>query len=77
MGYTKKEFGIELKHKLFSGCSNHEISKWAFSVYLDHGLEFEDDLEFFVLKIVAMEEGPEFFISNDDLNILSEKLIHN
>jgi hypothetical protein len=71
--YMNKEFGKKLKERVFQGCNYHEISKWAFSFYIDNGLEFEDGLYYFVLKIVAMEEGPEFFISKSDLIILAEK----
>ncbi len=75
MTYTKKQFGLELKAKLLAVSDYNEISKWAFKIYTDHGLEFENGLDYFVLKLIAMEEGPEFFLSKEDLKFLSDELI--
>ena len=74
MTYTKKQFGLELKAKIATGSNCQEISRWAFKVYTDHGLDFEDGLDYFVLKLVAMEEGPEFSLSKDDLTLLANEL---
>lgn len=74
MAYTKKQFGLELKEKIVEGSNNQQISKWAFKVYTDHGLNFEDGLDYFVLKLVAMEEGTEFSLSKDDLILLANEL---
>lgn len=74
MTYTKKQFGLELKEKIVERSNSQEISKWAFKVYTDHGLNFEDGLDYFVLKLVAMEEGPEFSLSKDDLILLANEL---
>lgn len=75
MTYTKKQFGSELKTKLFAGSSSNEISKWAFNIYTDYGLEFEHGLDYFVLKLIAMEEGPEFFLSEEELKLIAEELL--
>jgi hypothetical protein len=75
MTYTKKEFGLELKAQLLQGNNCNKISKWAFKVYIDQGLGFEDGLDYIVLKLIAMEEGPEFILSKEDLLILADKLI--
>ncbi len=74
MIYTKKQFGLELKQKVVEGNNIQEISTWAFKVYTDHGLNFEDGLDYFVLQLVAMEEGPEFSLSKDDLILLANEL---
>lgn len=76
MTYTKKEFGLELKAQLLQGDDYRKISKWAFKIYIDQGLEFEKDLDYTVLKLIAMEEGAEFILSKEDLLILSDKLIN-
>ena len=76
MTYTKKEFGLELKVKLLQGNNYAKISKWAFKIYIDQGLEFENGLDYIVLKLIAMEEGPEFILSKEDLLILADKLIN-
>ncbi len=74
MIYTKKRFGSELKAKIVTGSSPEEISKWAYKVYTDHGIDLEDGLDCFVLKLVAMEEGPEFSLSRDELFLLAKEL---
>lgn len=75
MGYTKKQFGLDLKRKIAIVEDPIEISRWAFTIYRDYGLEFENGLDYFVLKIIAMEEGPEFLLSKNDLSTLADKLI--
>lgn len=75
MIYTKKQFGLELHSKLLIKCTYNEISKWAFKIYIDHGSDFENELDFSVLKLIAMEEGPEFILSREELQLLAETLI--
>ncbi|NGX47000.1 MAG: hypothetical protein K1000chlam3_00369 [Chlamydiae bacterium] len=74
MTYTKKQFGSELKAKLSRESDCSDISKWAFKIYTDYGLEFESGLDYFVLKLVAMEEGPEFLLSKEELELLADEL---
>lgn len=73
--YTKKQFGLELKSKLLAGDRWDEISKWAFQIYLDYISEFESGLGHVVLKLVAMEEGSEFLLSEEELRSLANELI--
>jgi hypothetical protein len=75
MTYTKKQFGAELKIKVLIGSDYNEISKWAFKIYTDYGLEFENGLDYFVLKLIAMEEGPEFILSKKELKLLADELV--
>ncbi|MCB1067107.1 MAG: hypothetical protein KDK56_02870 [Simkania sp.] len=76
MTFTKKQFGKELKSKLVSGQNQVEIAKWAFQIYIDYGLELQIGLDEYVLKLVSMEEGPEFFLSKNELYSLAENLIN-
>jgi hypothetical protein len=76
MIYTKKQFGIELKSRIHRGNDYNEISKWAFTIYINYGLLLEKDLDYFVLKLMAMEEGYEFILSKEELLILADKLIN-
>ena len=55
MTYTKKKFGLELKSKISKNINHIEIAKWAFKIYIDFGLDFENGLDEVVLKIIAME----------------------
>jgi hypothetical protein len=75
MAYTKKEFGLELQRQLLLGNDYNKIAKWAFDLYLEQGLNFEKDLDCIVLKLIAMEEGVEFILSNQDLLNLANELI--
>lgn len=60
---------------ILEDCDYLTISKWAFTVYLNQGRFFEDGLDEEVLKLIAMEEGPEFVCSNEELLLLAEQLI--
>ncbi len=75
MTYTKKQFGSELKTRILTGNGYNEISKWAFKIYTEYGLEFENGLDYFVLKLIAMEEGPEFFLSEEELKFIADELL--
>ena len=35
----------------------------------------ENGLDYFVLKLISMEEGPEFFLSTDELIHIADELI--
>ena len=76
MTYTKKEFGIELQAQLHKENDYNAISNWAFQIYINRGLEFERDLDYFVLKLIAVQEGPEFILSKEELEILANELIN-
>lgn len=76
MTYTKEKLGLELKAQLIQGKDYNAIASWAFKIYLEHGLDFEQGLDYFVLKLMAMEEGPEFILSKQDLLNLSNILIN-
>ena len=58
-----------------TGNSHNEVSKWAFKIYTDYGLEFENGLDYFVLKLIAMEEGPEFVLSEEELKCIADDLL--
>jgi len=76
MKYTKKEFGLKLKSHILANKDFNEISDWAHDVYLDYGMSFEQNFQYDVLKLVAMQEGPEFILSNEQLLSLADKLIN-
>lgn len=72
--YTKKQFGTILKAKIATGISNQEIAEWAFEIYNRYELDFEKNLDQIVLQLVAMGEGPEFFLSKKELLSLANEL---
>jgi hypothetical protein len=73
--YTKSDFGKALLLELNKGYDVVRLSNWAFEVFMKHQREFEKGLEDDVMKIVAMEEGPEFELSESELRTLAKTLI--
>ena len=75
MRYSKKKFGSMLKLTLLRDYTPQEIASWAFKVLMKHERDFEEGLNFYVLSLVAMEEGPEFVIPKDELLAIANELI--
>ena len=71
--YTKSQFGKELEEELELKYDIVTLSRWAFQKYTDNR-EFEDGLSKEIMKIVAMEEGPEFEYTKEELHELALKL---
>lgn len=67
MTYTKKLFGGELKKQLSTDCDVVRIARWSHREYLEHCGDFEPGLYEILMSVVAMEEGPEFELSEDEL----------
>jgi hypothetical protein len=74
MTYSKKKFALQLQEKILQGKDYIKISKWAFQIYSEQGIELEKGLDNIVMSLIAMEKGPEFIISNEDLLILAKQL---
>lgn len=67
MNYTLKQFGAELLLELDRGYDVIRLARWAYSRYLDQSRNLEENLREKIMQIVAMEEGPQFEISESDL----------
>jgi hypothetical protein len=67
MSYTAQDFRKELENELRKGYDVVRIARAAFQVYFEHTRELAPDLEQKVFQIVAMEEGPEFELSEQQL----------
>ncbi|GAB6098007.1 hypothetical protein JCM14469_42610 [Desulfatiferula olefinivorans] len=74
MIYTSVMLGEALERELKSGYDVVKIARMAFNVYHDHGRDLSPDLDEILLSLMAMEEGPEFEFSNDELWDLRKKL---
>ena len=70
--YTKIQFGKDLKKRVEERQPIAEIAQWAYGVYLDFDVEGFDNL---LLRLDAMELGPEFFLSYKELNQIADNLI--
>ena len=73
MTLTRLEFGRELCEQLDIGYDPVRIAKWAYRMYLD-APGFAAGLEPEIFKVVAMEQGPEFVMSEAELRTLAATL---
>jgi hypothetical protein len=75
MKYTRKDFGKDLIRQLRTGYDVARLSRWAYSVYLERCREMDAGLDELVMSIVAMEEGPEFEFSEQELRRMANELV--
>lgn len=75
MSYPKKDFGLRLKEQLNIGYDVVRVARWAYQEYLDHCSELEPGLKSEMMKIIAMEEGPEFEMSEQEIQTLANELL--
>lgn len=73
MIYTRKQFGKDLAEQLSSGYDTRRLSRWAFKQYLD--CELEKGLQSEMMTIIAMEEGPEFELTEKEILKLIAELV--
>jgi hypothetical protein len=74
MSYTRKDFGARLKEQLTVDYDVVKVARWAHKEYLDHCRELELDLVHEMMKIIAMEEGPEFELTEQEIQSLAVEL---
>lgn len=76
MMLTRAEFGRALKEELKKGYDVVRIARWAYELH-SNATDFEAGLEAAILRVIAMEEGSEFELSEEDLGRLSDSLSAN
>jgi hypothetical protein len=74
MTYTRGAFGRELMGELEKGYDVIRLSRWAMSVYLKHCQESDAELDKEIMRIVAMEEGPQFEYSEEELRQIASDM---
>lgn len=67
MAYNRFDFAKALSKQLDSGYDELELSRWAYRLYLDHANHLEPGLYEEIMRIVAMEEGEQFHLTERDL----------
>ena len=72
--YAKERFAQELLIKISEGKSHLEIARWAYAIYLDFSME--NNLSQALMSLIAMEEGPEFFYTLEELAELARSLLN-
>jgi hypothetical protein len=76
MKYSKQQFVRELKDQIDTGYNPVRIAQWAHNeIYLKHSRYLEQGLQELLMQLIAMEEGPEFEISESELRKLADDLI--
>ena len=75
MAYTQKEFGLELKKRIKAKQGIAIIGRWAFGRYWSYKLEIDDDFQNLLKDLSAMENGPEFEFSYEELDQIADRLI--
>jgi hypothetical protein len=74
MTLTEKELGGILQVELDKGYDVVRIARVAFQLYQYYGIELATNLDEKLLQLMAMEEGPEFELSEYELRSLSDDL---
>lgn len=70
MAYSMDDFRSGIIRQMETGYDVLKISRWAHSEYLEHCLATISELQHIMMHIIAMEEGPEFEMSEADLRFL-------
>lgn len=70
----RTQVGEGLLTELQRGYDVVRIARWAYELHLGTR-EFEEGVDLILLKLIAMEEGPEFVISEADLKRLAASLL--
>lgn len=74
MTYTAKTLSEALFTELEKGYDVVRISRLAFQIYQEYGHDLTPDLDEKILQLMAMEEGPEFEFSEDEIRALAKEL---
>lgn len=77
MSYKKSDFGKRLFEQLSQGYDVARIAHWAFVEHLDHIKELEDGLDSEIMTVIAMGEGPQFHLSENELRRLAARLLES
>ena len=72
--YTKAEFGESLLEAVKRDYDEVELARWAYELYLDHANHLEPGLYEEMMKIVSLEGGDEFLLSESQIRKIGEEL---
>ncbi|MGH8386400.1 MAG: hypothetical protein ACRESJ_13025 [Pseudomonas sp.] len=71
--YSQTDLAMDLDKTLARGFDVFRISKVAFEIYRDHGLEITAPMDRVLLTLMAMEDGAEFELTEPEfLALISE-----
>lgn len=67
------ELAVMFERELLGGFSPTRVSRLATRIYQQHGLELTPKMDGIILTLMAMEEGPEFELSETEfLSLIKE-----
>jgi hypothetical protein len=67
MSYTKQIFAERLKNQLVTGYDVVRIARWAYNEFTTNCRELEPGLKSEMMRIIVMEEGPEFEMTEQEM----------
>lgn len=73
--YTRVMFGRQLKKKVLERENIEKIGSWAHSVYFEYIRYIDLDFRDVLLTLNAMELGPEFAYTYEELDKIADDLI--
>ncbi|MCF5231318.1 MULTISPECIES: hypothetical protein [Pseudomonas] len=65
--YSQADLAMDLEKALVNGFDVFRISKLAFEIYQNHGLEITAPMDRALLTLMAMEDGEEFELTESEL----------
>ena len=65
--YSQADLSMDLEKALVNGFDVFRISKLAFEIYQNHGLEITAPMDRALLTLMAMEDGEEFELTESEL----------
>jgi len=65
--YTRRDFGAALETAVLREVNLVALSKWAYRIFLDNVHDLEPGARDAIMRVVVIEEGPEFQMSRDEL----------
>jgi hypothetical protein len=65
-----------LENAIAGGFDTFKVSKEAFSIYQESGLSLTKNIDMALLSLIAMEEGPEFEMTEKEFQRLLAEIRH-
>ncbi len=74
MGLEAKELATLLENGLVGDLDSTKVSRVAYEIYQQYGLDLTPEMDRIILTLMAMEEGPEFELNENEVRDLIAKL---
>jgi len=65
--YKKFDFGKELAEQVNNKYDITYLANWAYSKYLDHANQLDEETRDAIMTVIAMDEGDEFVLTKEEL----------